>query len=98
VCIEMGGEYPSPFGRSLRDLPGGDPPGGRGGPRFWEPAMPSSSRSSSANGRASGGASGSAKSRARVRFDAIDLAILDQLQRDSKITNAMLAQRIGISP
>lgn len=60
--------------------------------------MPSPSRSSSANGRAAGAASGSAKSRARVRFDAIDLAILDQLQRDSKITNAMLAQRIGISP
>lgn len=60
--------------------------------------MPSSSRSSSANGRAAGAAPGSAKSRARVRFDAIDLAILDQLQRDSKITNAMLAQRIGISP
>ncbi|HVZ94010.1 MAG TPA: Lrp/AsnC family transcriptional regulator [Phycisphaerales bacterium] len=36
--------------------------------------------------------------RGRVRFDAIDLAILNQLQADSKITNAMLAQRVGISP
>lgn len=36
--------------------------------------------------------------RARVKFDDIDLAILDQLQRDSKITNATLAQRVGISP
>ncbi len=34
----------------------------------------------------------------RVRFDAIDLKILEQLQSDSKITNAMLAQRVGISP
>ena len=36
--------------------------------------------------------------RPRVRFDAIDLAILNQLQDDSKITNATLAKRIGISP
>ncbi|MBL0927689.1 MAG: Lrp/AsnC family transcriptional regulator [Phycisphaerales bacterium] len=36
--------------------------------------------------------------RPRVKFDAIDLAILQQLQADSKITNAMLAQRVGISP
>ncbi len=36
--------------------------------------------------------------RARVKFDAIDLAILEQLQADSKITNATLAQRVGISP
>lgn len=35
---------------------------------------------------------------ARVRFDDIDLAILDQLQTDSKITNATLARRVGISP
>jgi Lrp/AsnC family leucine-responsive transcriptional regulator len=35
---------------------------------------------------------------ARVKFDAIDLAILQQLQSDSKITNATLAQRVGISP
>jgi Lrp/AsnC family transcriptional regulator, leucine-responsive regulatory protein len=35
---------------------------------------------------------------AKVKFDAIDLAILDQLQSDSKITNAMLAQKVGISP
>lgn len=33
-----------------------------------------------------------------VRFDAIDMAILRQLQADSKITNATLAQRVGISP
>ena len=38
------------------------------------------------------------EARARVRFDAVDLAILDQLQTDSKITNAMLAQTVGISP
>jgi Lrp/AsnC family transcriptional regulator, leucine-responsive regulatory protein len=38
------------------------------------------------------------RARARVRFDAVDLAILEQLQTDSKITNAMLAQRVGISP
>ncbi|MEM8836177.1 MAG: Lrp/AsnC family transcriptional regulator [Planctomycetota bacterium] len=36
--------------------------------------------------------------RGRVKFDAIDLAILGQLQEDSKITNATLAQRVGISP
>lgn len=36
--------------------------------------------------------------RGRVRFDSIDLAILTQLQADSKITNAMLAQQVGISP
>lgn len=41
---------------------------------------------------------GTASRRGRVRFDAIDLAILNQLQGDSKITNAMLAQRVGISP
>lgn len=34
----------------------------------------------------------------RVRFDEIDIAILRQLQADAKITNAMLAQRVGISP
>lgn len=34
----------------------------------------------------------------RVRFDAIDLAILNQLQGDCEITNATLAQRVGISP
>jgi Lrp/AsnC family leucine-responsive transcriptional regulator len=34
----------------------------------------------------------------RIKFDAIDLAILEQLQADSKITNATLAQRVGISP
>jgi Lrp/AsnC family leucine-responsive transcriptional regulator len=36
--------------------------------------------------------------RSRVRFDEIDIAILQQLQADSKITNATLAQRVGISP
>ena len=35
---------------------------------------------------------------ARVRFDKIDMAILTQLQRDSKITNATLSKRVGISP
>jgi len=39
-----------------------------------------------------------ARKRPRVRFDEIDIAILDQLQRDSKITNAKLAKRVGISP
>lgn len=33
-----------------------------------------------------------------VRFDRVDLAILDQLQADSSITNALLAERVGISP
>lgn len=42
--------------------------------------------------------SGANSSKPRVRFDAIDLAILEQLQGDSKITNAMLAQQVGISP
>ena len=37
-------------------------------------------------------------SRARVKFDTIDLAILNELQANSKITNAMLAQKVGISP
>jgi Lrp/AsnC family leucine-responsive transcriptional regulator len=36
--------------------------------------------------------------RPRVKFDDIDLSILQQLQTDSKITNATLAQRVGISP
>lgn len=36
--------------------------------------------------------------RPRVRFDSIDLAILNQLQNDCEITNATLAQRVGISP
>ncbi len=36
--------------------------------------------------------------RGRVRFDSIDLAILAQLQSDSKITNATLSQLVGISP
>jgi len=40
----------------------------------------------------------SAAIRAKVRFDDIDIAILNQLQTDSKITNATLAQRVGISP
>ena len=39
-----------------------------------------------------------AAARAKIKFDAIDLAILEQLQDDSKITNATLAQRVGISP
>jgi Lrp/AsnC family leucine-responsive transcriptional regulator len=39
-----------------------------------------------------------AAARARIKFDAIDVAILMQLQTDSKITNAALAQRVGISP
>ena len=41
---------------------------------------------------------GRAAARARVKFDSIDVAILAQLQTDSKITNAALAQRVGISP
>lgn len=45
------------------------------------------------------GATPDAKARpGRVRFDEIDIAILRQLQGDAKITNATLAQRIGISP
>ncbi len=49
------------------------------------------------NGRVDASAKRAA-ARSRVKFDAIDLAILDQLQADSKITNATLAQRVGISP
>jgi len=41
---------------------------------------------------------GKAGTRARVKFDTIDLAILGELQANSKITNAMLAQKVGISP
>lgn len=33
-----------------------------------------------------------------MRFDEIDLAILSQLQRDCNITNARLAELVGISP
>ena len=40
----------------------------------------------------------SQRSRAKVKFDEIDLAILNELQTNSKITNAMLAQKVGISP
>ena len=47
---------------------------------------------------ARGRAAGNGSIRGRVRFDEIDLKILNQLQSDSKITNAMLAQRVGISP
>lgn len=58
-----------------------------------------SSSSSNGNGRNGSAARGGGAGRgARVKFDEIDLAILDQLQRDSKITNAMLAQQVGISP
>lgn len=73
----------------------------------------SGKRSSTAErGEASSGGSGSRRGssssgngssrpeprRSRVRFDEIDIAILQQLQADSKITNATLAQRVGISP
>lgn len=54
---------------------------------------------SGANGHARGAGSAKRSNRVpRVRFDAIDLAILNQLQGDSKITNATLATRVGISP
>lgn len=43
-------------------------------------------------------ASREAEMRSRVKFDEIDLAILEQYQRDCKITNATLAERVGISP
>lgn len=52
------------------------------------------------NGKSPGSAvntDGSA-GRARVKFDEIDLAILNELQTNSKITNAMLSQKVGISP
>lgn len=52
-----------------------------------------------ANGSPSGRASArEAEIRSRVKFDEIDLAILEQYQRDCKITNATLAERVGISP
>lgn len=77
--------------------------GSKGGGSGRRPAGRKVSRSSGggdANGGGSGGdgGSGGAASGARVRFDAIDLAILNQLQSDAKITNAMLSQRVGISP
>ncbi len=34
----------------------------------------------------------------RIRFDDVDIAILEQLQQNSKITNAALAKSVGISP
>lgn len=43
-------------------------------------------------------ASGRRTAQRPVKFDGIDLKILEALQTDSKITNATLAQRIGISP
>lgn len=59
----------------------------------------SSADATSANGhsRSTGNSKRGGRS-PRVRFDAIDLAILNQLQTDSKITNATLATRVGISP
>lgn len=58
--------------------------------------VPPGSRRTGAGG--SNGAAEASPRRGRVKFDAIDLAILNQLQADSKITNAMLAQQVGISP
>jgi Lrp/AsnC family leucine-responsive transcriptional regulator len=57
-------------------------------------------RNAEPNGGPNAGANGrdALARRARVRFDAIDLAILEQLQTDSKITNAKLAKNVGISP
>jgi Lrp/AsnC family leucine-responsive transcriptional regulator len=52
----------------------------------------------SGNGHGGGRSSGQGRRIGKVRFDAIDIAILHQLQNDSKITNATLAQRVGISP
>ncbi len=63
--------------------------------------MAQQNRRTSGNGGSANGRNGSKNAgagRGRVRFDDIDLAILDQLQADCKITNAMLAQRVGISP
>ncbi|TVQ30843.1 MAG: Lrp/AsnC family transcriptional regulator [Phycisphaeraceae bacterium] len=39
-----------------------------------------------------------APSSTRIRFDEVDLAILERLQTDSKLTNATLARLAGISP
>jgi len=33
-----------------------------------------------------------------IRFDTIDLAILDALQQDGRITNVALAKKVGLSP
>jgi len=65
--------------------------------------MAQSTRRSSADAPSTNGQSRSSNAKRngrspRVRFDAIDLAILNQLQADSKITNATLATRVGISP
>ena len=66
-------------------------------------AGPRPQRSPAANNSAGSGQRGSTEAEreralARVKFDEVDLAILEQLQSDSKITNATLAQRVGISP
>ncbi|GAB4517432.1 MAG: Lrp/AsnC family transcriptional regulator [Phycisphaerales bacterium] len=58
----------------------------------------SQSTATATNSSTSGLSPDTAAARARIKFDAIDLAILDQLQNDSNITNATLAQRVGISP
>ena len=53
----------------------------------------------STNGRQSGGNGAVSEAEmSKIRFDSVDLAILGQLQADSKVTNAELARRAGISP
>ncbi len=61
-------------------------------------SIATNANSSRQNGSAGGDHQARLAARARVKFDTIDLAILEQLQTDSKITNAKLAQRVGISP
>ncbi len=48
-------------------------------------------------GQQNGTANGEAIEAGRIRFDEVDLAILQQLQTDSKVTNAALARRVGVS-
>ncbi len=50
------------------------------------------------NGETNGLGAGKGAVASRVKFDAVDLAMLEQLQTDSKITNASLAKLAGISP
>ena len=76
----------------------GTPPGRAGqGKASTKGRATGDGRAHGSGGLGGSGAAGAGRV-ARVKFDRIDLAILDQLQRDSKITNATLAQRVGISP
>jgi Lrp/AsnC family leucine-responsive transcriptional regulator len=86
---------------------GGSPPDDgdhdtRSAPHIVAGDAETTDRAAPARGRAprdhTADAGNGVRRRAKVRFDDIDIAIIDQLQHDSKITNAKLAKRVGISP